>query len=108
MTRYTVSNAEIIHLVKMNEQIPMTGIVLLELMNGQTIEGLITAMSTGNNAGKATNASATQYYGNMKVTSADGKSSTIDFLDVKSARDVSIQRMPEFERLGIVRIVDTN
>lgn len=106
MTRFTASSAEIKHLVEINGQVPMSGIVELKLHNDQIIEGLIIRLSVGNNAGNVGNSSPTSYYGEVTVKSEDGQISPVDFLDVKSARDVTTQRMPTFEKLDIVKIVD--
>lgn len=106
MARFTTSSAEALHLVEMQGQIPVWGIVEFELRNGQKIEGLIMRSSFGNNAGSGGNPWPTSYCAEVTVQSIDGRAWLIDYLDVKSARDVSTRRMPDFEKVGLVRIVD--
>jgi len=106
MARFTNTNAEVHHLVKIQDQMPLWGIVELELQDGQTIEGVIIRSSIGNNAGSAGNSWPTSYYAEVAVKSLDGRTWLIDFLDVKRARDVTAHLMPDFEKVGLVRVVD--
>lgn len=105
MARFTASTAEVHHLLKIQKQIPMWGILEFELQNGQIIVGLIMRSSFGNNAGSAGRPWPTSYYAEVTVQSVDSRTWLIDFLDVKFARDVSAQRMSDFENVGLVRFV---
>ena len=106
MARLTSSTAEAHHLIEMHKQIPSWGIVEFNLKNGQTIEGLIMRSNAGNNAGSGGNPWPTSYYAEVTVQSVDGRTWLIDYLEVKSARDVSAGRIGDFENAGLVRIVD--
>ena len=53
MSRFTSSRGEVQHLFSIQKQLPKWGIVELELLDGRTIEGLITRISIGNTAGSA-------------------------------------------------------
>lgn len=106
MARLTRSPAEVYHLIEVHKQIPPWGIVELNLESGQTIEGLIMRSSSGNNAGSGGTPWPTSYYAEVTVQSVDGRTWLIDYLDVKSARDVSSSRIGDFEKAGLVRIVD--
>lgn len=106
MGRFTTSAAEIQHIAKMHKQIPVWGIVVFELQNGQKIEGLVMRSNLGTDAGSGGNPWPTSYHAELTVQSIDGQAWLIDYLDVKSASDVTAQRMTEFQNAGLVSVVD--
>jgi hypothetical protein len=90
----------------MHKQVPVWGIMEFELQDGRRFEGLIIRSSVGNNAGSGGSPWPTSYYAEVTIQSLDGRAWILDYLDVKFARDVTTQRMPDYEKAGLVRIID--
>jgi len=99
--RYTSTPQEIRHLVDVNEKIGLWGIRHITLTNGQKYIGLITGSKCGNNG-----VPHSAYYGEVTILTLDNKQINIDLLDIKSVFDVTDNVLSEFEKAGLVKIVD--
>ncbi|MFG1213643.1 hypothetical protein V5F72_19360 [Xanthobacter flavus] len=106
MARLTESTFELQHLLELHNQVPIWGIVELVLMNGSVIEGVIISMKFANNAGSTENGFPTRYSAEVTIKTISGKIFTVDYLDLKFARNVTDRRIDDYHKAGILRIVD--
>mgnify|MGYP001300071499 CR=1 FL=1 len=103
MSRFTSSRGEVQHLFNIQKQVPVWGIVEIELLDGRTIEGLITSFSIGNTAGSA---GPLSHYAEVTIQTIDRQTLTIDYLDVKAARNLTKTRLPAYEAAGLAQVVN--
>jgi hypothetical protein len=102
MARWTQTTQEQQHLARISEEMPIGGIARLELMNGQVLEGVLRRMNLGNNAGQG----GWKYYGECELETKDRSRWVVDYLDIKSARNIWTDAIgAEYEALGLITIV---
>lgn len=103
MARWTETKQDIMHIVNISKEIPIGGIVELELVDGTLIEGVPRRTNQGNNGGQG----GWKYYGEIEIETKENYIRVIDYLDIKSARNVwSNEKAKEYEELGLITIVD--
>lgn len=88
-------------LARISEQMPIGGIVLIALRNGATIEGVLRRVNIGNNAGQG----GWRYHGECEIEAKDRQRWVIDYLDMESVTNVWDTRSKEYEKLGLIQIV---
>lgn len=104
MARWTESQKDIETLVNVSNQIPFGGIAEITLINGTILEGIIHRQSQGNNAGRD---GKWAYYGELELETKDRQRWVIDFLEIKSARNVwNESKSKEYENLGLIEICE--
>ena len=101
MARWTSNRSDEAHLVEISKQMPIGGIVLINLHDGMSIEGVVRRINVGNNGGQG----GWHYYGGCEIEGADSRSTVVDYLDIDSVIDVWSTRSAEYERLGLITIV---
>jgi len=98
MARWTESARDERHLAEIQQQLPIGGIVELELSDGTPLEGVLRHENLGNNGGDG----GWRYYGECEVD-RDGQRYVVDLLDCNSARSVwSEEKAREYEDLGLI------
>ena len=102
MARWTSSHQEILHIANISQQMPIGGIVEIILQDGTRIEGVIRRINQGNNGGQG----GWKYYGEVEIETKDNRRWVVDYLDIKSARNIwSDSKAKEYEDLGLITIV---
>ncbi|MCQ1778246.1 hypothetical protein NOJ05_13645 [Neorhizobium galegae] len=101
MARWTRSAEERNHVSRIGGEVTQASIVMLTLKNGQRIEGAVRRFQSGNNAGIG----GWQYYGEVEIEGPEARY-TIDFLDIDRVDNVWEMRKDEYEKAGIIEIVD--
>jgi hypothetical protein len=85
----------------MVNDLPVSGIIRARLKDGSNIEGLIRGFSSGNNG-----PSFDKFFGGVILQSIDGKTTEIDVLDIENFMDVWNERHADFERKGLIKLID--
>lgn len=103
MVQWTETNKDVLHIVKISKEMPIAGIVELELVDGKHIEGVLRKVNIGNNAGRG----GWKYYGELEIETKRKKICVIDYLNIKSAKNVwSNDKAKEYEELGLITIIE--
>lgn len=101
MTRCAETNQEIQHLIKITEQINSSGMIVRIMLNdGHKIEGVIRSGRNGNLNGEG------KYYGEITIETENRQMWNFDYLDINSVINVWELKAVEYERLGLITIVD--
>ncbi|WP_174918028.1 hypothetical protein [Burkholderia lata] len=82
---------------------PLAGIVRVHARNGAQAVGVIRGSDIGNNGGAGAN---WQYRGSIRLETVDRYVHDVDLLDVASITDAWSEFSAEFERLGLITIVN--
>jgi hypothetical protein len=91
-----------VRIARINQEMPIGGIVEITLTDGKIIEGILRRNNVGNNAGQG----GWQYYGECEIETKDNQRWVIDYLDIESARNAwSDEKAREYENLGLIKIV---
>lgn len=101
MPRWTTTLQEQVRIAEVSRDLPIGGLVEIELIDGGRLEGVLHRSNVGNNAGTG----GWQYYGECEVQSKGGQRWVVDFLDIASVRNAwSEQLAAEYEELGLIEI----
>ncbi|MBW4057059.1 MAG: hypothetical protein HIU83_17030 [Proteobacteria bacterium] len=101
MTRCAETNREIKHLIEIKEQINSSGMIIrITLNDGRKIDGVVRSGRNGNLNGEG------NYYGEITIETEDRQMWSIDYLDIKSVANIWKLKAAEYERLGLITIVD--
>jgi len=104
MARYTSERNEIKHIIQIDRQIPMGGIVEIKLNSGGNEEGVLMSSHSGNNGGAG---GSWQYYGELTLMTKNRRIINIDLLDIKSILQAwTDTKITEYENLGLIKMVD--
>lgn len=99
MAKWTETQKHKKHVAKIGRDTPIGGLVLITLFDGVQIEGVLQRTNVGNNAGR----NGWQYHGECEIQTKDGKRRVIDYLDIKSIRNIwSDEKAKEYEELGLI------
>lgn len=101
MARWTANHADVMRLAKISEQMPIGGIALIKLRNGDSVEGVLRRINIGNNGGQG----GWLYYGECEIETPDRQRWVLDYLDIESVTNFWDARHAEYERLGLITIV---
>lgn len=102
MARWTNTYKDTIHLTTISEQMPIAGIVRLELLNGIILEGVIRRLHLGNNAGEG----GWKYYGECELEDVNKQRYVVDYLDIMNAKNIwTDEKAKEYEALGLITIL---
>ncbi len=101
MPRWTETHEDQVAIAKIGQEMPLGGLVEVTLTDGQELEGVLLRSNAGNNAGQG----GWQYYGECEVQSKTGQRWVIDYLDIKSVKNIwSPEKAEEYENLGLIKI----
>jgi hypothetical protein len=104
MFRWSNSNEEARHIVRITRSIPAWSIIEFTMKNGKAIEGVTREGGfSENNRGEG---GLWKVRSGMVVEDLDGTKHAIDFLDVQSAKDVFSARREEYHRKGLIAFLD--
>lgn len=104
MTRFTQNNAEIMHLIDIQKNLPIGGILQINFRDGTVFEGVARGANSGNNF-QGGMLRPTAYRADISIQSIDGAIHVIDLLDVQSVINVWEQRKQAYIDAGLVTVV---
>lgn len=105
MAQWTEDRTEIAHVAKINKEVLEAGaLVEIRLKNGLNYQGRLVGMNIGNNAREVIPPNA--MYSNIRIEQVDRSLVDIDARDVLFARSAWDRLKDDFERRGIIEIVD--
>ncbi|REG58941.1 hypothetical protein B0G80_1666 [Paraburkholderia sp. BL6669N2] len=103
MGRWTQNQAEAVHISRISQELPIVGIVRVFFKNGQTVEGALRGMHTGNNAGEG---GVWRYRAGIELETLKRQKLDVDLLDVSSVVSAWDDLSEEYERNGLIKIID--
>lgn len=107
MARFTSNHSEVRHIARINEMMPVYGVVRITLTDGQEFEGAIRSFHVGNNGRAGGGLSAPwQFFGEVTIETLDGGLFAIDYLDIERADDMSGMLMDRYIEAGLYTVID--
>lgn len=105
MPRWATTREEQIHVARISQNMPIGGIVLVELSSGAApFQAVLRGERAGNNAGQG---GVWKYYGEIDVETLSGERHTLDYFDLKNVTRVSDSAvMDMFHRAGLITFRD--
>ncbi|PBN43880.1 hypothetical protein [Sphingobium sp. D43FB] len=101
--RWSDNDAEAIHLARLNETMPLGGIVRVIMKDGILVEGAVRGCYVGNNGNEGY---SWRYRGSITIQCLNESIHEFDLLDVARFEDVTKERGALYEEAGLIMFVD--
>ena len=112
MARWATTPSEIRQIATVSEMLKdFQMIIRVHPLGGfRPIDGVLRSMNMGNNGGQTVGSwdrrGPWHYYGEVTIETITAQTMTIDFLDIASIQNIWDESVDDFERAGIIQVVD--